>query len=105
MDYNSSDPQRQPPQPRINRLIKVNNLDITEPIDCKNAVESLGGNRKLFYSMLTRLEVMSVRCSMSQITDSMQRQDWAKMKMAAHSLKSSSGYVGAGKVHYACYYI
>ena len=25
--------------------------------------------------------------------------------MAAHSLKGASGYVGAGKVHYACYYI
>ena len=80
-------------------------MDIVEPIDFNNAIDSLGGNKKLFYSMLNRLEVMSVSCSMSQITDSMKRQDWAKMKMAAHSLKSASGYVGAGKVHYACYYI
>ena len=83
----------------------MNNLDVSEPIDSTNAIGSLGGNKKLFYSMLNRLEVMSVSCSMSQITDSMKRQDWAKMKMAAHSLKSASGYVGAGKVHYACYYI
>ena len=27
------------------------------------------------------------------------------MKMAAHTLKSASGYVGAGKLHYACYYV
>ena len=27
------------------------------------------------------------------------------MKEAAHSLKGASGYVGAGKVHYACFYI
>ena len=27
------------------------------------------------------------------------------MKNAAHSLKGASGYVGAGRVHYACYYI
>ena len=27
------------------------------------------------------------------------------MKMLAHTLKSCSGYVGAGKVYYACLYI
>ena len=31
--------------------------------------------------------------------------DWTKMKDGAHTLKSASGYVGAGKIHYACYYI
>ena len=27
------------------------------------------------------------------------------MKMAVHTLKTTSGYVGAGKLHYACYYV
>ena len=27
------------------------------------------------------------------------------MQSGAHSLKGSSGYVGASKIHYACYYI
>ena len=27
------------------------------------------------------------------------------MKTSSHSLKSACGYVGAGKLHYACYYL
>ena len=29
----------------------------------------------------------------------------AQLKLEAHSLKGSSGYIGAGKVYYMCYYI
>ena len=48
---------------------------------------------------------MSLSSCLSQITDARNRQDWQAMKAAAHSLKGASGYVGAGRVHYACYYI
>ena len=27
------------------------------------------------------------------------------MKEQAHSLKGASGYIGAGRIHYACYFI
>ena len=42
---------------------------------------------------------------MEQIANSMNSEEWAKMKMTARVLKGASGYVGAGKIHYACYYI
>ena len=83
----------------------MHNLDIVEPIDVKTPVQSLGGNTKLYFAMLSRLEKMSLSSCLSQITEARNRQDWQAMKAAAHSLKGASGYVGAGKVHYACYYI
>ena len=31
--------------------------------------------------------------------------DFAQYKQEAHSLKGASGYIGAGKIHYMCYFI
>ena len=35
----------------------------------------------------------------------MSAQDWPQMKNASHTLKGSTGYLGAGKIYYACIYI
>ena len=91
--------------PPMTRHIKVHNLDITNPVDINTPVDSLGGNNKLYFAMLSRLEGMSLSMCMQQITDAVDNKEWLKMKNAAHSLKGASGYVGASKVHYACYYI
>ena len=42
---------------------------------------------------------------MEQIADGMKKEDWVKMKTAIKTLKSASGYIGAGRVYYACFYI
>ena len=34
------------------RLIKMHNLDITDPVDIQTPVDSLGGNTKLYFAML-----------------------------------------------------
>ena len=55
--------------------------------------------------MLKRLEVMSLVSTMAQVADGLNTKDWAKMKQGAHQLKGTSGYVGAGRMHYVCYHI
>ena len=49
---------------RIGTLCKVHDLDITDPIDMRTAIDSLGGNRKLYISMLEKIEVMSLSGSL-----------------------------------------
>ena len=39
------------------------------------------------------------------MTEGYSIQNWVKIEQAAHALKGSSGRVGAGKIHYACYHI
>ena len=39
------------------------------------------------------------------MTDAFNEENWTKFKEAAHGLKSSAGYSGAGLIHYDCYYI
>ena len=80
-------------------------MDITAPIDVDSSIASLGGNVKLYISMLARLEQMALNMCITQITDSIIEKDWEKLKVATHTLKGASAYVGAGKVHYACFYI
>ena len=85
--------------------IKVIDLDITTPIDVDQAVSGLGGEPAVFYGMLGQYESMTLNQSMKDIVDKYDNLDYAEFKNIAHSLKGSCGYVGAGKLHYACYFI
>lgn len=42
---------------------------------------------------------------MKDIVARYDNQEYEEFKNIAHSLKGSCGYVGAGKLHYACYFI
>ena len=55
--------------------------------------------------MLMQLEKLSLLVMMEKIVPAIDGKDYKTFKVHAHSLKGSSGYVGASKVHYACYYI
>ena len=81
------------------------NFDLKDPIDSKQAIQCLSGNAKMFYSMLSKMEGMSINANMKQISDGLETENWAKMKNGAHSLKGSSSYVGAGYLYYACLYM
>ena len=76
-----------------------------KPIDMQKAVQLLGGNTRLFYNMLGKLESMSLVPSMKGIADAMVAEDYLDMKAKAHSLKGASGYIGASNVHYSCFQI
>ena len=85
--------------------MRVIDLDITKPIDFCTPVENLGGQKKLFITMLKRLEIMSLNTCAQQIAEGLNQKNWLTMKQGAHQLKGASGYVGAGRVHYVCYHI
>ena len=59
----------------------------------------------MFYEMLPKMEKMSINRTIEQINDGMATENWNKMKNASHTLKGSSGYIGAGYLYYACLYI
>ena len=103
MDYSQQAKEKSSPPKQL--LVRIINLDVTEPIDFVTPVENLGGQRSLFITMLKRLEVMSLVSTMAQVADGLNTKDWAKMKQGAHQLKGTSGYVGAGRMHYVCYHI
>ena len=86
--------------------VKWLDLDVTEPVDIKYAVSILGPNsQKLFYSMLEKFESTTIQTMTSKLAEGYSIQNWAGIFQAAHSLKGASGFIGAGKIHYACYYI
>ena len=85
--------------------IQVLDIDISVPIDIKKAIEGLGGEPFMFYTMLAKFEDMSLIKQMSECAKAVDERDFLEMKNAAHSLKGSSGYIGASHLHYACYFI
>ena len=42
---------------------------------------------------------------MEKIVPAVDQQDFDNYKIHAHSLKGASGYVGASRLHYVCYFI
>jgi HPt (histidine-containing phosphotransfer) domain-containing protein len=85
--------------------IKYQDLLTDSPIDTSKPINDLGGNAILYYQMLERLESMSLNKNMQRIAQAVNEKDWDVMKANAHSLKGACGYVGASRLHYACYYI
>lgn len=46
-----------------------------------------------------------MQASMKKIKDAIKNKNWKDMMDGAHTLKGASGYVGASRIHYACYFI
>eukprot|EP00347_Sterkiella_histriomuscorum_P005824 403355130 len=87
-----------------NEPIKVMDLDINLIIDCDTAIKGLGMDY-LFYTMLEKFEDMLLNKEMKQLAIEFQKRDWEQIKHAAHNMKGSAGYIGASRLHYACYYM
>lgn len=98
--------------------IPVIDADVSQPIDVKKAIEQLGGNPFVFYSMLEKFEDMSLITCMNSIAqdvekcmekqdapDEDKKEEFKQFRDDAHSLKGASGYICASHLHYACYFI
>ena len=55
--------------------------------------------------MLAKFEPMSLLPTLQEMAQAVNEKDYNKIKNKAHSLKGASGYIGAGGIHYACYYM
>ena len=106
MDYSALKEVKPDENVNISRsLINFIDLDISQPIDFNKALDSLTGNRKLYFSMLSKIEVMALNNCMVAMAEAYREGEWNKMRLSAHTLKSACGYVGAGKLHYSCYFL
>ena len=56
--------------------INVQDLNIAEPIDIKTAMEEIVCNEKLYFSMLSRFEGMSLNECMEKISSALDFKDW-----------------------------
>ena len=79
-------------------------INIAEPLDINFAIEAVGGSKDLYFTLLEKFQ-SSVDEQMAKMSEAVDDHDWPKVKEVAHQLKGSSGYVGAGRIHYICYFI
>ena len=83
----------------------VTKMSSDSPIDIQFAVNNLGGQEAIFYSMLEKLEDFALTNTMKEMIIPFETMNYQKMKELAHSLKGSSSYVGASRIHYTCFFI
>jgi HPt (histidine-containing phosphotransfer) domain-containing protein len=55
--------------------------------------------------MLENLEKLALNKTMKDMIPAYDNRNYQAMKDLAHSLKGASGYIGASRLHYACYFI
>jgi len=55
--------------------------------------------------MLSNFESMTLNDHMKKIVEPYDNQKHEEVKDLAHGLKGASGYIGAGRLHYVCYFI
>ena len=84
--------------------IPVSNYDVSSPIDKAKAVQDNGGEEAQFYSLLEDYEESLVE-QMEKIIVEYDAKNHEGFKTIAHSIKGSSTYIGAGRLHYVCYFI
>lgn len=100
--------------------IQVMDFDIATPIDVKRATETLCGEPRMFYMMLGKFEDMTFLNLIGELAkqydyiaflgpprydDKAYLHQLEVFMEHAHQLKSPAGYIGASRVHYACYFI
>jgi len=84
-------------------MTMAHSFSIETPIDISKALELMGGEEKIFYSMLGKLGQMSLEPALNDIAMYITTRDFEQIKSKVHSLKGASGYVGAGVLHKCCF--
>lgn len=55
--------------------------------------------------MLSRFESVSLNDCLCQLSEAIDQDDLEKLYRGFHTLKGASGYIGAGRIHLACYFM
>ena len=77
-----------------------NQLKLTpdKPIDIEKAINLLGGQDRIFYQMLSKLENLSLKPCLHDMAEAVNSADFARMKSKAHGLKGAAGWVCANNI-------
>lgn len=62
----------------------------------------MGGEATIFYKMLGRLETITLLPCLTHLKTAFDGKDTLQFSKKAHELKGSCGYVGAGRLYFAC---
>mmetsp|Transcript_35608 Transcript_35608/g.54446 ORF Transcript_35608/g.54446 Transcript_35608/m.54446 type:complete len:268 (+) Transcript_35608:36-839(+) len=86
------------------RPIRVTNFDTNQPLDYITALD-ITRNKKVFYQILIKFLNQQLEEGMKNISDALDSANFKKYKEHVHTIKGSSGYTGAGRIHFDCYFI
>ena len=85
--------------------VQVMSISTQQPIDIPKGMEAFDNNQEFYLSMLESFFVTALKDIMPKLKKHYENKDYNNFHLMAHSLKGSSGYVGAGRLHYQCSFI
>jgi len=65
----------------------------------------MGCGDAFFYTMLSKFEPTCLDAQMDEIIPFIDGNNFKKVMEIGHKIKGSSAYIGAGRIHYACFFI
>lgn len=96
---------RRPTTQHRKQQIKVEDLDINQVLDFPKAFKLLGGE-SLFNLMVPTYESTSLMPHITKLAHyAFPAKDWDQVKFVVHAIKGPASFIGASRLHYACYYI
>ena len=69
-------------------MCRVKDLSTRYPLDKDKAIGQLGGETKIFYSMLGKFESMTLLASFNEMRDAVNEKDFAKVKNKVYKRRS-----------------
>ena len=85
--------------------VRLINLNVDKKIDLDTALKNLGGDEDVYYGMLNKFEDMTLNQTIKEIIAPYDAKQYRTVMEVAHSLKGASGYIGASRLYYQCYFI
>lgn len=83
----------------------MSDFSIDTPIDTEKAMASFKDNLELYLMILNSFRNLTVLSGLNQIGKCIDDKSYKQVAQHAHSLKSASAYIGAGLIHYDCFYM
>lgn len=81
------------------------NFNTEVSIDVETGVRIIGGDTRMFYELISKLEKVTINPCMVSLCDSYNSKNAISFKEQAHKLKGAAGYVAVGLVFYACFQV
>ena len=68
-------------EPQQNKVVQ---LDVNVVVDTKAPIEALGGSKSLYYTMLKRMDQMSLESCVVGLVEAVENNDYDRIKQCVH---------------------
>ena len=85
--------------------IKIEKYNIQTAFDMHKAMKNLGCTIEYYMQLLKSFTENVLEVNMMNMATDYENEQYKEMMFLAYNIKGASGYIGAGKLNYACHFM